>query len=575
MKKIFAKNTILLILLSAVIVIPGCAKEEAPPEPEIAQETRVFVSGSASVIPLLKELAGAFAVREPDIEIVFLPDSHSGGGVSGTAEEHYDIGAVSREMSQDEKENILQYLHLSIDGLVFVTNKNVNIPNLTSNQLKDIYSGKIRNWALLGGPKAKIALIDRPEHTSAKIALRKALLGNRLMINREAVVVERPGQVTDSIQLIPYSIGYTSLGEIISDNPRVNMISVNGIEPTPSNLKSGQYRFIRPFGLVLGPEPKVATMRFVNFIFSGTGGNIIRNAGYVPQRYEIVIGIVPERDPMVQKQRYTPLADYLSHKLGEKYSVRLKLFPTYIEVCRGLARGEINAAFLGSLAYATVREDVDVLARPDYDGISTYRGILFVRADSDISGLDQMQGKRLVMGGKTTTAGYVFPLYYFKRNGIADYQSFFSKSSFAGTHEDAILSVLHDRADVGAAKDLIFNMIAKENPFLTSAVRVLAESPAVPSNAFVVRKDLSLPCFDCHQKRTRGGGAGALDAGLNISGAMRKHLLSMPDDPEGRKALAALGNATRFIETTDADYSELYKMLNEIHLRPQGLLKTD
>jgi phosphate transport system substrate-binding protein len=575
MKKFFAKKTILFLLFSTVIIFPGCAKEDAPPEPETADEQHVFVSGSASVIPLLKELAGAFAVREPDIEIVFLPDSHSRGGVRGTVEEHYDIGAVSREMSLDEKKDPLQYLHLSIDGLVFVTNNNVHIHNLTSKQIRDIYSGRIKNWTQVGGPNAKIAVIDRPEHTSAKIALRKAILGGRLRPDSETVVVERPGQVTDSIQLIPHSIGYTSLGEIISENPAVNMISIDGVEPTPSNLKSGRYRIYRPFGFVLGPEPKVATMRFVNFIFSDTGANIIGNAGYVPTRYEIVIGIVPERDPMVQKQRYTPLAEYLSNKLGEKYTVKLRLFPTYIEVCRSLAKGEINAAFLGSLAYTTVREHVDVLARPDYDGVSTYRGILFVRADSNIGNLDQMKDKRLILGGKTTTAGYVFPLYYFMRNGINDYQNYFSKASFVGTHEDAILAVLHDRADVGAAKDLIFNMIAKENPKITSAVRILAESPAVPSNAFVVRKDLSLPCFDCHQKQARGKGAGALEAELNISSAMRKHLLSLPDDPEGRKALAALGNATRFIETTDADYSELYNMLEEIHLRPQGLLNND
>lgn len=573
-KTVLSKKTILLILL-IVAFLPGCGKKESSPEPEQSSEMRVFVSGSAAVTPLLKELAGAFAVQEPDVEVVFLPDSHSKAGIAGAVEEQYDIGTVSREMNPNEKEKLLRYLHLAVDGLVFATNPNVKIRNLTTDQLKGIYAGRITDWSQLGGPKAKIVVIDRPEHTSAKIALRKAFLGSRLMVTSEAVVVERPWQVTESIQMFPYSIGYTSLGEIITDNPPVRMISVNGIEPTPSNLKSGRYKFYRPFGLVLRPEPKVGTMRFVNFIFSEIGSRIIGNAGYVPLRYEILIGIVPEQNMLVQSQRYRPLADYLSERLGRKFSVKLKLYPTYIEVCRALATGEINAAFLGSLAYATVREHVDVIARPDYGGVSTYRGILFVRADSDIQNLDQMKGRRLVMGGKTTTAGYVFPLYYFKKHGIDDYRSYFSESNFVGTHEDAILAVLHNRADVGAAKDLIFDMIAKENPFLESAVRILAESPPVPSNAFVIRKDVSLPCFDCHQKRGLDGGIDGLEGELNISGAIKQHLLAMPDDPDGRKALAAIGNAARFIETTDSDYSELYKMLHELRLRPQSLLRSE
>ena len=567
------KKIIFLFLLT-VILIPGCAKEEPPPDPDSGSEMRVFVSGSAAVTPLLKDLAGAFAVREPDIEVVFLPDGHSKAGISGAVEEQYDIGALSREMNPDEKENLLRYLHLAVDGLVFVTNPNIKVSSLTTDQLRDIYAGRITNWSQIGGPKAKITVIDRPDYTSAKIALRKAILGDRLTVTGEATVVERPWQMTDAVQLSPYSIGYTSLGEIISDNPPVKMIAVNRIEPTPANLRSGRYRFFRPFGLVLGRDPKVATMRFVDFIFSETGAKIIENAGYVPQRYEILIGIVPEQSVMVQSQRYKPLTDYLSRKLGEKFSVKLKLYPTYIEVCRGLARGEINAAFLGSLAYATVREYVDVLARPDYDGVSTYRGILFVRADSDIRDLARMKGTRLVMGGKTTTAGYVFPLYHFKRHGIDDYRKFFSEANFVGTHEDAILAVLHNRADVGAAKDLIFNMIAGENPFLKSSIRILAESPPVPSNAFVIRKDLSVPCFDCHRKQMRGAAA-ADDIDMNIGAAIKHHLLSMPDDPDGRKALAAIGNATRFVETTDADYSKLYQMLREIRLHPESLLQGD
>ncbi len=317
-------------------------------------------------------------------------------------------------------------------------------------------------------------------------------------------------------------------------------------------------------------------MKFVNFIFSDNGSRIIERSGYVPQRYEILVGIVPEQNVMIQKQRYEPLVNYLSHKLGERFSVELKLFPSYIEVCQSLVSGDINAAFLGSLAYTAVHEYVNVLARPDYAGVSQYRGIIFTRTQDNINNLAHMRGRRLVMGGRMTTAGHVFPLYYFKKNGIDDYQTYFSESNYVGTHEDAILTVLHNRADVGAAKDLIYNMLVKENPILERSLKVLAESPAVPSNAFVLRKDLALPCFDCH---IRMRGKDIMDASMpdqrDIGTTITELLLVMPEDSAGRDALAALGNATGFLETADSDYSELYRMLKEINLDPEQLLESE
>lgn len=564
------------VVIAAVccsVALMSCAEKKPPPEASPPSENLVFISGSAAVTPLLKTLASEFSKKESDAEIVFLPDAHSEAGITGTTEEKYDMGLISREMLPSEKQSPLRYLHLAKDGMVFATNLNVRVANLNSDQIRDIYAGSIVNWSEVGGPDARIAVIDRPEHTSAKLAMRRTFLGDELVVTPDAISIERPWQVTDSIQLVPYSIGYTSLGEIVSENPPVNIISVNGVAPTPANLIEGKYRFFRPFGVVLGPTPKASTMRFVNFIYSDDGSRVIQNSGYVPQRYEIVIGIVPEQDVMVQRQRYEPLTDYLSRKMGESFSVKLKLFSTYAEVCNSLADGSINAAFLGSLAYAAVRKYVNVLARPDYNGISTYRGIIFVRANSGIDGLEKMRGKRLVMGGRTTTAGYVFPLYFFKQHGISDYRSYFSEANFVGTHEDAILAVLHNNADVGAAKDLIYRMIAHENPLLETSLKVLAASPPVPSNAFVLRKDLELPCFDCHQTVARGGTVRReITAQFDIGTTIKRHLLSMPQDPEGRDALAAIGNANRFLPTTDADYSELYKMLEEIDVDPESLL---
>jgi hypothetical protein len=60
-----------------------------------------------------------------------------------------------------------------------------------------------------------------------------------------------------------------------------------------------------------------------------------------------------------------------------------------------------------------------------------------------------------------------------------------------------------------------------------------------------------------------------------MTATIEQYLLTMSDDPEGKEVLAALGDADRFLKTTDSDYSELYRMLKDIHLDPSDLLEED
>ena len=86
------------------------------------------------------------------------------------------------------------------------------------------------------------------------------------------------------------------------------------------------------------------------------------------------------------------------------------------------------------------------LARTQYaDGSSTYRGLIFTRKDSGIATAQDMKGKTFVFVDKTTTAGWLFPLHFFKENNIDDPFSWLGETYFAGTHEDAILDVAEEQ----------------------------------------------------------------------------------------------------------------------------------
>ena len=116
--------------------------------------------------------------------------------------------------------------------------------------------------------------------------------------------------------------------------------------------------------------------------------------------------------------------------------------------------------------------------------------IFLSRKDSGIRTAADMKGKRFAFVEHATTAGYLFPLAYFKENGIADLHRYLGESFFAGSHDAAILAVLNREADVGAAKNTIYDQMALENPRIEKELIILATSGVVPQNCLAVRKDL-------------------------------------------------------------------------------------
>jgi phosphonate transport system substrate-binding protein len=244
------------------------------------------------------------------------------------------------------------------------------------------------------------------------------------------------------------------------------------------------------------------------------------------------IGLIPEQDIFDQKKRYEPLLAYLAKQLG--IAIEIHILPRYGNVIDSFNELGLDGAFFGSFtgALAIEKLGVEPLARPQYiDGASTYYGMVFVRKGSGIRTARDMQGKRLVLVDKATTAGYLLPLSYFKSIGITDYQTWFSESYFSGTHEDAINDVLDGVADVGAAKNTVFYRMAATDSRVARELEILATSPHVPANGLAVRHDLPNA----------------------LKQALGQQLLTMNQDDAGQTILQAM-HIAKFIETKASDY---------------------
>ncbi|KPK23906.1 MAG: hypothetical protein AMJ61_14760 [Desulfobacterales bacterium SG8_35_2] len=263
-----------------------------------------------------------------------------------------------------------------------------------------------------------------------------------------------------------------------------------------------------------------------------------------PPQPKFYLGLIPEQDLFSQKERYAPLARYISARAG--VDVELKILSRYGNIIDNFIAGQLDAAFFGSFtgALAIKKLGVEPLARPVwFDGASTYYGMVFTRKDSGIKDAASMKGKRFAFVDMATTAGWLLPLHYFHELGIEDYRTWFSETYFAGTHEDVIYDVLDGKADIGAAKNTVFYRLAGNDKRLLDELEILTTSPEVPANGLSVRKDL--------------------DNSLKIK--LKNILLQMNQEKEGRQILQDFG-AKEFIATTEKDYEPVFIYAEAVRL---------
>jgi len=261
-------------------------------------------------------------------------------------------------------------------------------------------------------------------------------------------------------------------------------------------------------------------------------------------RPSLRIGLIPERNIFSQKKRYEPIAEYLSARIHAR--VELVALSRYGNIIENFVSNRLDGAFFGSFpgALAHRKLGIQAVARPEYpDGTSTYHGLLFVRKDSGIAGVEDMKGKRFAFVDKATTAGYLLPLYYFKTQGVDDPSTWLKETYFAGTHEGVIRDVLEQKADIGAAKNTIFSWLASNDPRISKELSILTRSPDVPENALCVRADLD----------------------ESLKNGLRIELLSMDQSEAGKEILRSFG-AARFIDTTEDDYNAVFEYAETIGL---------
>jgi phosphate/phosphite/phosphonate ABC transporter binding protein len=497
------------------------------------------VAGSAVARDVVGHLLADFAASRPGVVIRHLPSSHTPAALQALRAGEIDLAYLAREPGPDERGGLFVYPFAS-EPIVFAAHRGTGVLGLSTRQLRELYSGKVRNWAELGGADQPVVLLDRPEFSATKRLLRGGPFGD-LAIEPGAAVLEGEDLMESALEAYPGALGYTSLRSALALGEKVDVLRLDGVYPDGEAVGGGRYRLSRALAFAVRDPVSPQSRAFLDFAASEAGRRVLAAHALIPLRREIRVAVPPMRDVVSLELKYGGLARYLQERLGRP--VELVHQPTYTALVEAFRANQVDAALLGSFTYILTHLEagVQVLARPEYAGVSHYRGVFYVRAGSPYRRVEDLAGLRLVHSGKATTAGYLWCLYALRTRGLPAPEAFFGSFVDAGSHEGALRAVLDGRADVAAAKDLVYQEMAAAEPGLRGALREVAASPPVPSNGFAAGPLLT----------------------PELKEQIRGLLLSMDQTPRGRKALSDLG-AERFLATSDADYANLYEMVGAV-----------
>jgi phosphonate transport system substrate-binding protein len=227
------------------------------------------------------------------------------------------------------------------------------------------------------------------------------------------------------------------------------------------------------------------------------------------RRNPIKFAFSPSSDASKMMATAEPLRKCLEQKTGLFYDITIP--PSYIVVVESFGSKKVDLAMTTSSSYAKALEkkyDVEPLLRVVRKGEDTYKGAIFVRADSKISKIEDLKGKKFAFVDPASGSGYIFPKKMLLEKGVK-----LAEEVFANKHDVSITMVYQKQVDAAAAffspatdankkrcekidQKTCFandarNLLKTQFSDIVDKVKILALTEAIPNDPIVVRTSVS------------------------------------------------------------------------------------
>lgn len=254
-------------------------------------EEKITVKGSDTMVILAQRWAEKYMSTHPQI-VIQVTGGGSGTGISALINGTTDICNASRPMKQSEREKLKQRygslgveIKSAMDGLSIYVNEASPVKELSLQQLKDIYTGKVTNWKDVGGPSQKIIVYGRENNSGTYVYfMDDVLMGEDYTASMESM----PGTaaVVNAVAKDKGGIGYggAAYGKGIREIKVKKDAGSKAYPPTLEYIKSGEYPISRFLYMYVKSRPTGTMKEYIDWILSDEGQKIVTEVGYFPIR---------------------------------------------------------------------------------------------------------------------------------------------------------------------------------------------------------------------------------------------------------------------------------------------------
>ena len=236
--------------------------------------------GSSALQPLAEKAAEMFMEKNADAKIQ-VQGGGSGTGLKQVAEGACEIGDsdvfAAEKLPADQATALVDH-KVCVVGFATVANPKVTVDNLTSQQLIDIFTGKITNWKDVGGADLKIIVLNRPESSGTRATFKKYALNGADEAQGLALTEESSGAIKKALADNEGSISYLALSYVDSS---VKVLKYEGVEPTADNVKAGKYPIWSYEHMYTKGEATGAAKAFIDYMMSDEFKPAIVEMGYI------------------------------------------------------------------------------------------------------------------------------------------------------------------------------------------------------------------------------------------------------------------------------------------------------
>lgn len=267
----------MLVLVALTLGLSAsCAGDAAASRTET-----LVITGSSTIAPLAVELGLRFESQNPGLRV----DVQSGGssrGISDVRSGHAQIGMASRALKPSESD--LKATPVARDGIALVVHKDNLIDELSSDQVRGIFTGQISNWSAVGGKPGRITVVNKAEgRATLEVFLKHFDLAIQ-NIDADVIAGENE-QAIKTIAGAKSAIGYVSIGTAkldIQAGVPIKLLSLDSVPATEAFVADGSYTMVRPLNFVTKGQPRALAERFIDFARSAENTDLISREAFIP-----------------------------------------------------------------------------------------------------------------------------------------------------------------------------------------------------------------------------------------------------------------------------------------------------